>query len=256
MIHSKQLMSASTDYRARIYANYVNARATPLAPPTLAALEPRLRSILRPLVRRHFPSNRDAAILDLGCGHGGLLYALQQAGYRNARGVDSSPEQVAAAQRLGIDGVSQGEALPTLHATAEASLDVVVTFDVIEHLTKLELIPFVDAVHRALRPGGRWIIHVPNGESPFGGKMRYGGLTHELAFTRTSLTQLLMASGFSEVDCFEDRPEPHGLKSLVRAGLWRLIRASWLFYIAIETGNTDRRAIFSQNLLAVGTRGD
>jgi len=246
---------STTDYRERIYANYVNARVTPLAPPTLAALEPRLRSILRPLVQRHMPSDRNAAILDLGCGHGALLYALQQAGYGNARGVDGSPEQVEAAQRLGIAGVYLGEALPTLDATATASLDVVVTFDVIEHLTKSELIPFVDAVHRVLRPGGRWIIHAPNGESPFGGTIRYGDLTHELAFTRTSLNQLLKASGFSGVDCFEDRPEPHGLKSLVRAGLWQLIRAAWMFYVAVETGGTDRRAIFSQNLLAVAVRG-
>lgn len=242
-------------YRERIYASYVNARVTPLAPPTLSELEPRLRSILRPLVKHHFPNDRDARILDLGCGHGALLYALKQAGYRNVRGIDGSPEQVEAAHRLGIGDVTQGEALPSLGATATASLDVVVTFDVIEHLTKPELIPFVDEVRRVLRPGGRWIIHVPNGESPFAGKILYGDFTHELAFTRTSLTQVLKASGFSDVECFEDRPVPHGLKSLIRAGLWRIIRAGLLFYIAVETGGTDRQAIFSQNLLAVTIRG-
>lgn len=247
-------MTDITDYRQRIYASYLNARAEPLAPQTLAGLAPRVRQFRR-IIRRHMPDDPQATILDLGCGHGTFLYALQQAGYACARGVDRSPEQVDAAQRLGVIGVTQGDSMSALADTEAGTLDVVIAFDLIEHLTKPEVVAFVDEVHRALRPGGRWIIHVPNGESPFGGKMRYGDFTHELAFTRISLTQLLKASGFTDVRCFEDRPVPHGLKSLIRAGLWRVIRAGLVFYIAVETGGTDRRAIFSQNLLAVAVRG-
>jgi hypothetical protein len=56
------------------------------------------------------------------------------------------------------------------------------------------------------------------------------------------------------VDCFEDTPVVHGVKSAIRALLWRLIRWFWLAYIAIETGGTDRRAIFTQNFLAVAVK--
>jgi SAM-dependent methyltransferase len=73
-----------------------------------------------------------------------------------------------------------------LNERPAGSLDAVIAFDVLEHFGRDELIPLVDAVHRVLRPGGRWIIHVPNGESPFFGSIRYGDLTHELAFTRQS----------------------------------------------------------------------
>jgi 2-polyprenyl-3-methyl-5-hydroxy-6-metoxy-1,4-benzoquinol methylase len=86
-------------YRDRIYRGYVTARDKPLAPPTLEGLRPRLPYFKQP-IRRHFPRNLDAAILDYGCGHGALLYALQCKGYCNARGVDGSPEQVEAAQKL------------------------------------------------------------------------------------------------------------------------------------------------------------
>ena len=130
-----------------------------------------------------------------------------------------------------------------------------IAFDVIEHFTKAELIPLVDEVLRVLKLGGRWVIHVPNGESPFGNRMRCWDFTHEQAFTRTSLGQLLVASGFASVEAYEDRPIPHGFISLVRATLWRLIRATLLFYIAVETGSLDRRAVFSQNLLAVAEKG-
>jgi 2-polyprenyl-3-methyl-5-hydroxy-6-metoxy-1,4-benzoquinol methylase len=239
-------------YRQRIYESYVTARDTPLAPESLAGLRPRL-PFLKQIVRRHFPTERDAAILELGCGHGALLHVLHEAGYRNVRGVDGSPEQVAAAQRLGIPNVRQGELMATLFATSDASLDVVVAFDVMEHFTKDELIPLVDQVRRVLRSGGRWIIHVPNAESPFFARVRYGDITHELAFTRVSLAQLLRASGFASVICFEDRPVPHGVKSAARAMLWACIRVGLLLYIAVETGTFDHAAVFSQNLLAVAT---
>ncbi len=247
-------MTNRHDYRSRIYGAYVTARDSSLAPETLEGLRPRM-PYFRQMIRRHFPADRDAAILELGCGHGALLYALQQAGYYNARGVDGSPEQIAAAQRLGILGVEEGDVADSLGATADASLDVVVAFDLIEHFTKNELIPLVDEVHRVLKPGGRWIIHTPNAEGPFGGRMRYWDFTHEQAFTRVSIAQLLRSSGFSEVRCFEDRPVPHGLKSIVRAALWSVIRTGLLLYVAVETGEVDRKAVFSQNLLTVATRG-
>ncbi len=241
-------------YRERIYAAYVTARDRPLAPDSIDGLAPRL-PYFRKMIRRHFPTERDAVILELGCGHGALLYALRQAGYTNTRGVDGSSEQVDAARRLGVPGVSEGGVMDALRKTPDVSQDVVVAFDLIEHFAKDELIGLIDEVHRVLKSGGRWIIHVPNAESPFSGRIRHGDFTHELAFTRQSLAQVLLSSGFSAVRCFEDRPVPHGLKSLVRAGLWAVIRAGLLFYIAVETGPVDHQAVFSQNLLAVAVRG-
>jgi hypothetical protein len=88
-------------------------------------------------------------------------------------------------------------------------------------------------------------------ESPFGMRIRYGDLTHELAFTQSSLSQLLLSSGFSKVDCYEDQPIPHGVKSTIRWFLWKVIRSLLFSYIIVETGDIDRDAIFSQNFLAV-----
>jgi hypothetical protein len=81
--------------------------------------------------------------------------------------------------------------------------------------------------------------------------MRYGDITHELAFTLTSLSQLLLSSGFYRVDFYEDQPIPHGIKSVIRWALWKVIRCFLRFYIAVETGDNGRNAIFSQNFLAV-----
>jgi len=238
------------EYRTRIYNAYVNARQQALAPDSLAGLKPRL-SMLKKLVRQHFPPDLNAVILELGCGHGALIHVVRQMGYRNLQGVDGSPEQLAAAQRLGIDGVAQGDVMETLSRQPDGSLDCVVAFDLIEHFTKNELIGLVDEVCRVLKSGGRWIIHTPNAESPFGNRMLFGDFTHELAFTRTSLAQLLLSSGFSQVTCYEDQPVPHGLKSAVRWALWKVFRNLLRLYVAAETGDSCRDAVFSQNLLAV-----
>jgi SAM-dependent methyltransferase len=240
-------------YRDRIYSNYVNARIMPLAPSTLEGLKPRAPYLTK-LIRTHFPTDRRSAILDLGCGHGALIHFVRCEGYTNIRGVDGSPEQVSAARWLGIEGVEEGNLLAALAAQAGESLDVVVAFDVIEHFTRDELMGFVDQVQRVLRLGGRWIIHTVNGESPFCGRMRYWDLTHELAFTRTAISQLLLSSGFSKVQCFEDAPIPHGLKSAIRWGLWKLIRNGLRLYLAAETGEISNSAIFSQNLLVIADK--
>jgi SAM-dependent methyltransferase len=202
-------------------------------------------------VRRHFPTDLSASIMDLGCGHGALLFVARQIGYRNVRGVDGSPEQVLAARALGIGDIQRADAMDALRQEADGSLDCVICFDLLEHFTKCELIPLVDAIHRVLKPAGRWIIHTPNAESPFGMKIRYGDLTHEIAFTRRSLSQLLLSSGFSQVDCYEDEPLPHGVKSAGRFLLWKCFRGFLRLYLAAETGDTCREAIFSQNFLAV-----
>ena len=242
-----------SDYRNRIYKSYVHARQVSLAPPTIDGLRPRSHYLKR-LIRDHFPAHRNAFILDLGCGHGALVHFARKAGYRNTTGVDRSPQQVAEAQRLGIDGVSEGDLMETLQLLGDGSQDMVITFDVIEHFTKNELIPFVDEVYRVLRKGGKWIIHTPNGESPFFGRIRYGDFTHEQAFTRTSIIQLLKSSSFSNVLSYEDTPIPHGLKSAVRWLLWKAIRVGLRLCLAAETGAGEKACIFSQNFLTVASK--
>ena len=240
------------DHRGRIYEHYVSGGQAG-APETIEGLRSR-ELHLKQLIARHFPEDREAAVLDIGCGYGALLHFARQVGYRNVSGVDGCAEQISAATRLGIEGVQHGDLVEALEALPAASQDVIAALDVLEHFAKAELVAFVDAVQRVLRPGGCWILRVPNGESPFFGRIRYGDLTHELAFTRESLSQLLLASGFRSVECFEDEPVAHGLKSWVRWGLWKLIRGGLRLYLAAETGDASRGAVFTQNLLAVAVK--
>lgn len=245
--------SLPTDFRARLLARYVSTHASVGDAAAEAGLE-RRRAYLDALVRDHFPAEKSAAVLDLGCGHGAILWAARRAGYTNLTGIDASPEQVAAAKRLGIDSVRHQDLREGLAQTPSASLDVVVLFDLFHYFDRDEQVAIIDQVHRVLKPGGRWILHVPNGEALFAARMRYWDYLASGAFTRASIAQILLASGFCEVRSFEDQPIPHGPKSLLRWVLWKAIRSIARVVLAAETGDTGRDAVFSQCLLAVAIK--
>jgi len=207
------------------------------------------RAHLCSIIRRHFPGNRDSRILDIGCGHGALLYFLRQEGYHKLRGTDASKEQVDLSRHLGIPGVELGNAGDFVRACATESADVVILFDVLEHLTRQEAFDLLADVRRILSPTGLCIGHVPNAGAIFGALVRYGDLTHEQAFTPSSVRQMFGALGFGETKCFEDKPVVHGLTSLGRRIIWELGTAPLRLLYTAETAATS--PILTQNLLFV-----
>lgn len=241
------------DPNSRIYKLYVSSGAANISSASVDSFQSRI-PYLRRLVRTFFPSKKDAAILDLGCGYGALIYVANQEGYRNISGVDVSAEQVQYAKALGMKDITQSDLFSHLRTIPPASLDLVVAFDLIEHIKKSELIYLLDEVRRVLTDEGELIIHAPNAESPFFGRIRYGDFTHELAFTRTSIRSLLVSCGFGNVQSFEDRPIPHGLKSAVRYVLWKMLRSLLRAYLAIETGDFGKNSIFSLNFLTTASK--
>ncbi len=237
----------SSPVRDRLYGRYRSNQA-PLDPDD----ERRQRApYLRKLISKHLPSERSARILDLGCGNGTLLYFAREAGYKFISGVDTSSEQIEQARLLGFPEIRQADVFSFLATAAAESYDAITAFDIIEHLTRSELLRLADEVYRTLAPGGRWIIHAPNAEGFLGSRIRYADLTHEQAFTRESVEQLARATGFRSVECFEDAPVVHGLKSGARLLIWKAARALLRLFFMAETGDTGRNAIFSQNLLAL-----
>jgi len=241
------------DPNRRIYRSYVSSGARVAIPQDGSEVGPRAPYLKR-LVRNLFPADRQARVLDLGCGDGALLFVAQQAGYRQITGVDLSPEQVEIARSRGLPRIEEAEIMPFLAAQPAQSYDLVIAFDVIEHLSKPELMAVMGEIHRVLRDGGRWIIHVPNAQSPFFGRIRYGDFTHEMAFTQRSLASVLRVTGFAAIECFEDQPTAHGLVSLIRLMLWKILINGLRLYIMIESGERGDDLIFSQNLLAIASK--
>jgi 2-polyprenyl-3-methyl-5-hydroxy-6-metoxy-1,4-benzoquinol methylase len=88
---------------------------------------------------------RDARILEIGCGSGWLRHALAERGFTGYVGMDLAPpaDIVGDVNRWRDAGL------------APASFDVVVGFEVVEHVDCFE------AVHELLAPGGAFFVTTP-----------------------------------------------------------------------------------------------
>lgn len=222
-------------YRRRIYDKYLSTLAPGMRPEAeedLSSLEERLEASYRPLL----PQDREARILDMGCGRGRFLTWLQRAGYRNASGVDRSPEAVERARALGVRTAVCADFHGHLAAHPEG-FDCIVATDVLEHFQKHEILPLLDALWAALKPGGRVIIETLNADGLTFGRIRHGDFTHETAFTRYSLHQVLAASGFEDAEFHSLDPLGKSPRRLMCRFLWRLIRLGMGLYYHIESGS-------------------
>lgn len=237
------------DYRDRLYAKYASEHTGRLYGETSLADIRAKFPVMQAYFGRWLPAGagqKDARLLDIGCGTGDLIYWLHEKGYAQAEGIDRSPEQVDLAKKLGIKGITETrieEFLPR-HT---GSYDLIFARDVLEHFKKDELLPLLDQVHAALKPGGVFVAQTVNAENPLWGRLRHGDLTHETVFTHSSIRQILLAAGFTDIEVAPQRPVVHGPVSAVRALLWLLIEMKFHIYLLIETGSA--RGIFTQNLL-------
>jgi 2-polyprenyl-3-methyl-5-hydroxy-6-metoxy-1,4-benzoquinol methylase len=238
-------VTAPDALRGRLYERYASTHAG-IGGGRAAALA------YRRFVRAHLPARAPGCrTLDIGCGQGDLVRLLDADGF-DAHGVDISPEQVRIARSAGLHQVRLGDFHRVL-ADEPAAWDAVVALDVLEHLDHPELVRAFDGVCRALRPGGVLIARVPNAVSPTGGHVMYGDLTHRTWFTRRSVAQLAAVTGFGEVRAYACPPVPAGLRSAVRAAVWKPISGLVKLALAAETGQL-RGHIVTHNLMVVARR--
>lgn len=146
------------------------------------------------------PADHNLTILDLGCGQGQVLYHLHKSGYVNVTGVDQSSSQLDIAKKHLPDSVHLHlEDAETFLTSKSGQYDVIILFDVIEHITKERIPGFLEAIVGALTDGGVMVVRTPNMASPLGVYSLHINFTHEIGFTESSLRQLLQAAGFEEI---------------------------------------------------------
>ncbi len=235
------------DYRDKFYSKYVSTQTSQLYG------EVNLEDIKNqfPVWQKYFgrflPEDKNAKILDFGCGNGGFVYWLQQIGYQNTEGIDISEEQVEFAGKLGIRNIY---CIKDINSVDKYNL--IFMKDVLEHFNKEEILVLLEKIYKALKNGGFLIIQIPNAESPFSGRIRYGDFTHEVSFTKSSISQALLVSRFKNINIYSQQPVIHWLKSLIRFFIWELIGFGLRFYLLVETGSG--KGIFSQNIIATAKK--
>jgi len=233
--------------KARIYENYIRAHHV-YGVRERAVSSGRIYQA-RAVIQRFFPIDRKSAILDLGCGDGLLLCEAAESGFEDLTGVDHSFAMTDIAKRVSQATIVTETIENYVNTHNAKKYDAVVLFDVIEHLDLGDLIDLFEQLRKLLTDGGVVLIHAPNGGAPFGGRILYGDLTHERAFTATSLYQLAQMTGYKSVEVFEDPPGVKGIKSCTRRVVWEIGRALMACLLIAETGRFAS-PVLTMNLFA------
>lgn len=189
-------------------------------------------------------------VLDLGCGTGILLRWLGHQANTVPVGVDLSPTMVGFARSKlhGIE-IACADALDFLRGNQAAFAGIFCT-DLLEHIPGTDAcIAVAKAARAALKPGGFFYCRSPNAASLTGSYGRYMDLTHERAFTSTSLLQLLDAAGFVRARVVPIRA-PHA------GGRLRLAAEAALHRVVFRICGRGMERVFTSNVCAVGFAPD
>ena len=142
----------------------------------------------RHLLGRMISGLRPGTALDIGAAGGGNTRVLRRAGWSvSALEYGADGAEVAAERGL---AVLRGDA--TALPVSDDSLDLVVAFDVLEHIVDHDTA--VSEVRRALRPGGMFLIAVP--ADPKLWSDHDVAVDHVRRYTRDTLREVLERNGF------------------------------------------------------------
>jgi 2-polyprenyl-3-methyl-5-hydroxy-6-metoxy-1,4-benzoquinol methylase len=147
---------------------------------------------------KHLPPNQNARILVVSCGPGYFVNMLSKEGYTNVLGIDSDPQKVQHARAKGLDCVAEA-AFAFLQQNLNA-FDAIFCECEINHLTKEEVLEFLQLCRESLKEGGTIIFHSINGANPITGMELFAlNFDHYHSFTEYSLRQVLQYTNFREI---------------------------------------------------------
>jgi predicted TPR repeat methyltransferase len=175
---------------------------------------------------------------------------LKSKSYTNISGVDVSREMVDFCKKCGIVGVSLVDDTRRYLSGKPAAFDLITLNDTIEHLPKEDTVDILKAIRMSLKQGGILSLRTGNFATAAGMYLRYKDFTHEIAYTESSLKQVLRMAGFDDIEIKGNRyylSGPRSAARLVFLFLWFLIlKAVYL----IEMGS-DKPRIYSKLLIAI-----
>lgn len=153
---------------------------------------------------KYMPQDRLVKTLVISCGPGYFVDMLNRHGYKNVLGIDSDKEKVDQGRKHGLNCLNE-RAFEFLENSIESNnkFDVIVAEQELNHLSKTELLDFLELCKANLIKGGTLIVHCINGANPIvGSESLAQNFDHYFTFTEYSLSQVLKYKKFSNVKVF------------------------------------------------------
>ena len=137
-----------------------------------------------------------ARIMEIGFGNAEFaMWATSMGGHYT--GFEAIPELVELGRTRGFDTFHADVAV--IDVIAAESLDLVIAFDVFEHLEIEALRSLLCDAKLCLRRGGCLMARMPSGDSPFSRAVQHGDLTHRTVLGSSAMRQLAIGAGFEVV---------------------------------------------------------
>lgn len=133
-------------------------------------------------------------VFDVGAATGGMLFHFRRAGWQ-ASGSDLSPEAIRQAHDINGIALTLGSCEEAL--ADQRDLDLITLSHVLEHMYKPR--PALAAIHRALAPGGHFLLETPCLAEPERCAPGIFSMEHVNHFEQVTLTRLLHTTGFAPV---------------------------------------------------------
>lgn len=194
--------------------------------------------------------NKNAAIIDLGCGEGNFLQSLKDAGFVNLFGIDISEQQIEKVSSKMVNARKIN--IFDFIETNKNKYDIIFALDFVEHFQKKELLKLFSGIYNMMSDNSILIIRTPNGEGLFPNRIIYGDLTHLTVFSQNSLIQILRIVDFTEIKFYETGPVSKNIIGFIRLVLWKLITAIVKVIRLVETGNYEN--ILTQEFICVARK--
>lgn len=208
-------------------------------------------------LRGLLPSDKQAAILDVGFGAGWFLAACLRLGYKNLSGADFGIANKAHVKAWASDAITLSEIesdIGSFLADKPEIYEFIHMSHVIEHIPKYSLLWVVDALYRALKPGGVLMLRTPNMEGPCANSSLYVTLAHEYGFSSGNLESLLDICGFDEIRfCKASTPHPSFKQRLGTLIRWPFLKESQIRH---RLFGVNEHGHFGSELIVTGRRGD
>lgn len=191
----------------------------------------------------------DLRVGELGYGNGAFAGWVRKAGGCWV-GREAIPELQQRATQAGFEVIAAEADFS--NAFGSGKLDLVVAFDVVEHMEIDAIRSFLVEAKDALRPGGLLLVRVPSGDSPFSGAVFHGDLSHRTLLGSSAARQLAMEAGL-EVSQIRSPVMPVRGLGPVRAARRMLVRLAqalvFSFVRHVLLGNGS--AVVSPNMIVV-----
>lgn len=201
---------------------------------------------IKHLIKKYFLKDLNSSVLDIACGYGALSLIANNFGYKDVIGVDISKEEIEIGKNIGIKNLIHGDIFKYFRTTKK-KFDLIICQDFIEHLNIEQINKLFEHISLNLSKKGHLLIHTINGDSPFFGQVLNGDITHERAFNRNSINQILNLHNFKIIEICEEKIVIHGIKSIIRNILWNFIRFIYKSINLVETGSAS--GIYTQNFI-------